>query len=73
VLWGTTAFGAVHLTAEYIIMTPLSRWNLGFGYLTVATITISAILIVIMTLGTPQKSAYDEPGHDDHSGSLTLA
>ena len=30
-------------TAESIIMTRLSRWNLGFGYLTVATITISAI------------------------------
>ena len=38
-------------------MTRLSRWNLGFGYLTVATITISAILTVIMTLRPPTSGA----------------
>ena len=73
VLWGTTAFGAVHLTAEYIIMTRLSSWNLGFGYLTVATITISAILTVIMTLRAPKSGADDEPQPNHDSGSLTLA
>ena len=73
VLWGTTAFGAVHLTAQSIIMTRLSRWNLGFGwYLTVATITISAILTVIMTLRPPRRWA-DEPTEDHRAGSLTLA
>ena len=33
----------------------------GTGYLTVATITISAILTAIMTLRTPQRGADDEP------------
>jgi hypothetical protein len=72
VLWGTTAFGAVHLTPESIIMTRLSRWNLGFGYLTVTTITISAILTVIMTLRPPRRWV-DEPPEDHRAGSLTLA
>jgi hypothetical protein len=44
----------------------------SFGYLTVATITISAILTVIMTLRTPRRTD-DEPHQDHHSGSLTLA
>jgi hypothetical protein len=71
VLWGTTAFGAVHLTAEDIIMSRLSG-NLGFGYLTVVTITISAVLTAIMTIRASRRRT-DEPQQDQHSGSLTLA
>jgi hypothetical protein len=35
VLWGTTAFGVIHVITEYGIMTRLSRWDTppGFGYL----------------------------------------
>jgi hypothetical protein len=76
VLWGTTAFGVVHVYIEHVIMIGFrfSTWNPppGFGYLIFATITISAILTVIMTLRTPRMSADNEPGHDKHSGSLTL-
>jgi hypothetical protein len=43
------------------------------GSLTVATITISAVLTLIMTMRTPQRSADDQPRQDNHSGSLTLA
>jgi hypothetical protein len=77
VLWGVTAFGAIHTIVEYVVMINFSdaNWDAppGTGYLTVATITISAILTVIMTLRTPQMTADDEPGQDKHSGSLTLA
>ena len=45
----------------------------GTGYLTVATIAISAILTLIMTLRTPKRTADDEPHQDPHAGSLTLA
>ena len=68
VLWGTTAFGVVHVYIEHVIMIGFrfSTWNPppGFGYLIFATITISAILTVIMTLRTPRRDADDEPGHD---------
>jgi hypothetical protein len=73
VLWGTTAFGLVHLMTEYVIMGRLDRSNLGYGYLTVAVITISAILTVIMTLRAPPKGAEDEPHQDEYSGSVSLA
>jgi hypothetical protein len=77
VLWGVTAFGAIHTIVEYVVMINFSdaNWDAppGTGYLTAATITISAILTVIMTLRTPQMTADDEPGQDKHSGSLTLA
>ena len=40
VLWGTTAFGAIHTIVEYVIMTNFSEANWdsppGTGYLTVA-------------------------------------
>ena len=53
-LWGTTAFGAIHTFAEYLVMVKFSdaNWDCppGTGYLTVATITISANLTAIMTL-----------------------
>jgi hypothetical protein len=77
VLWGTTAFGVVHVYIEHVIMIGFrfSTWNPppGFGYLIFATITTSAILTVIMTLRAPRKVADDEPGQVDHSGSVTLA
>jgi hypothetical protein len=44
----------------------------GFGYLTVAIISISAILTAIMTLRVPHRVA-DEPRKDHDSGSLTHA
>jgi hypothetical protein len=76
-LWGTTAFGASHVVAEYAIMIRFSdaNWDSppGFGYLTVATITISAILTAIMTLRAPHRRAENEPQADPRSGSLTLA
>jgi hypothetical protein len=77
VLWGTTAFGASHVMAEYAIMIKFSdaNWDSppGTGYLTVAVITISAILTAIMALRTPQRGVEYEPHQDHHSGSLTLA
>jgi hypothetical protein len=64
VLWGVTAFGAIHTIVEYVVMTSFSEadWDAppGTGYLTVATITISAILTVIMTLRTPKRAADDD-------------
>jgi hypothetical protein len=77
VLWGTTAFGVVHVYIEHVIMIGFrfSTWNPppGFGYLIFATITISAILTVIMTLRTPRRAADAEPPVDPRAGSLTLA
>jgi uncharacterized membrane protein len=77
VLWGTTAFGAIHTIAEYVAMIIFSDrdWDTppGTGYLTVAVITISAILTVIMTLRRPQMGADDDP-HPGHKSELrTLA
>jgi hypothetical protein len=73
VLWGTTAFGVIHVFTEYKIMTYFSRWDSppGLGYLTAAVITLSAILTVIMTLRTPRSGADDKPHQDHRSGSLT--
>jgi len=52
VLCGTTAFGAIHVIAESAIMIRFSdaNWDSppGTGYLTVAVITISAIVTAIM-------------------------
>jgi hypothetical protein len=77
VLWGITAFGAIHTIVEYVVMTTFSDadWDAppGTGYLTVATITISAILTVIMTLRTPTRTGDDEPQVDPRAGSLTRA
>jgi hypothetical protein len=77
VLWGTTAFGVGHVVAEYAIMIRFSDTNWdsppGFGYLTVATITISAMLTAIMILRASRRGADDEPHQGDHSGSLALA
>jgi hypothetical protein len=77
VLWGTTAFGLLHGMVDYTIMIYFSdaNWDSppGTGYLTVATITISAILTAIMTLLAPRRGADDEPHQDHHLTSLTLA
>jgi hypothetical protein len=75
-LWGTTAFGVFHLMLEYMIMIGFSErdWDdpPGTGYLTVATIAISAILLVIMTLRMPRTATDGEPQPDYDSGSLTV-
>ena len=59
VLSGTTAFGFVHVMTEYFTMLRFGGGNgdtpIGYGYLIFTTITISAILIVIMTLRAPQR------------------
>jgi hypothetical protein len=58
------------------------RWQLrtkavaalpGTGYITVAVITISAILTVIMTLRRPQRGADDDPRPGHESELRTLA
>jgi uncharacterized membrane protein len=76
VLWGTTAFGVVHVYIENVIIIGFrfSTWNAppGFGYGIFATITISAILTVIMTLRTPKRRADAEPPVDPRAESLTL-
>lgn len=77
VLWGITAFGAIHTIVEYVVMTTFSDadWDAppGTGYLTVATITISAVLTVIMTLRTPKRAADAQREVDPRAGSLTVA
>jgi hypothetical protein len=59
---------------EYVIIIHFSDadWDTppGTGCVTVAGITISAILIVIKTLSTPQRGRDDEPQTDSRSGSL---
>jgi hypothetical protein len=76
VLWGTTAFGFIHVMSEYVIMTNFSdaNWDSspGTGYLTVATITISAILTAIMTLLAPCRGAEHKSPSDRLSGSFRL-
>jgi hypothetical protein len=62
-VWGTTAFGIFHQMLAYVIMVGFSErdWDEppGTGYLTVAAIAISAILIVIMTLRMPPRADGD--------------
>jgi hypothetical protein len=69
VLSGTTAFGFVHVITEYFTLVSFGGGNgdapTGFGYLIFATITISAILTVIMTLFVP-KSAADDERHQEY-------
>jgi hypothetical protein len=77
VLWGTTAFGCIHGMADLFTMIIFSQaigdTPPGTGYLTVATITISAILTVIMTLRTPKRAADAQREVDARAGSLTVA
>jgi peptidoglycan/LPS O-acetylase OafA/YrhL len=75
VLCGTTAFGLIHIVTDYMIIGRLRGTDTppSFGYRTVATITISAILTAMMTLRTPQRVADDEPHQDNHSGLLAGA
>ena len=77
VLWGMTAFGAIHTIAAYVAMIIFSErdWDdpPGTGYITVAVIAVCAILTVIMTLRAPDKGADDEPRQDHDSASLTPA
>jgi hypothetical protein len=75
-VWGTTAFGIFHQMLAYMIMIGFSErdWDEppGTGYLTVATIAISAVVLVIMTLRIPRTAADDGPQPDYDSRSLTL-
>ncbi len=75
-VWGTTAFGIFHQMLAYMIMVGFSErdWDEppGTGYLTVATIAISAVVLVIMTLRIPRTAADDGPQPDYDSRSLTL-
>jgi len=77
VLWGTTAFGFIHGMADLfpmiIFSDAIGDTPPGTGYLTVATIAISAILTLIMTLRTPKRTADAEPPVDPRAESLTLA
>jgi hypothetical protein len=77
VLSGTTAFGFVHVITEYFTMLSFGGGNgdtpIGYGYLIFATIIISAILTVIMTLRAPRKVALAEPHQDDSSGPYDAA
>ena len=70
-LSGTTAFGFVHVITEYFTMLSFGGGNgdmpIGYGYLIFATITISAILTVIMTLLMREKVADPEPQQDHES------
>jgi hypothetical protein len=72
VLSGTTAFGFVHVITEYFTMVSFAGGNgdtpIGYGYLIFATITISAILTVIMTLRAPRKVADAELDQGHRSG-----
>jgi hypothetical protein len=69
-VWGTTAFGIFHQMLAYMIMVGFSErdWDEppGTGYLTVAAITISAILIVIMTLRMTPRAAEADPKPSPH-------
>jgi hypothetical protein len=71
VLSGTTAFGFVHVITEYFTMLSFGGGNgdmpIGYGYLIFATITISAILTVIMTRRASRKVADAEPHHGHRS------
>ena len=62
------------MVAEYAIMIKFSdaNWDSppAFGYLTVATITIPAILTAIMTLRMPQRGRDDQPQADPVQGHL---
>jgi hypothetical protein len=75
-VWGTTAFGIFHQMLEYMIMIGFSErdWDdpPGTGYLTVAAIAISAILLVIMTIRMPRTAADGDRQPDYDSGSLTF-
>jgi hypothetical protein len=65
-----TIFSAIHPATDYMIIGRLRGPDTppSFGYLTVATITISAILTVIMTLRTPKRGADEEPQVDPVQG-----
>jgi hypothetical protein len=71
VLSGTTAFGQIHVMTEYFTMGSFGGGNgdtpIGYGYLIFATITISAILTLIMTLRARQKVADGEPNQGHRS------
>jgi hypothetical protein len=68
-IWGTTALGAIHGGADYALMSMFStaNWDLppGTGFITVAVVTISAVLTIVMTAFDPRRdfgrSAWSSP------------
>ena len=54
--WGSTAFGFVHLAAEYVVMVAFSdaNWDVPplTGYVTAATLVGTAALTIMLTLGS---------------------
>lgn len=58
VLWGATAFGPIQQAADFLIMSSWStaNWDVppGTGVLTAATLVVSAVLTVFMTVQAPQ-------------------
>lgn len=69
VAWGTTAFGIVHLVAEFVFMIAFSdaNWDVPplTGYVTVATLIVSAVLTLTLALRSPPLSmkGKSEPTH----------
>ncbi len=58
VLWGSTAFGPLQQAADFLIMSSWStaNWDVppGTGVLTAATLVVSAVLTVFMTVKAPR-------------------
>lgn len=72
VAWGTTAFGIFHLLAEYAFMIAFSDANWDTppltGYVTVITLSASAVLTMGLTLRpSPPGSGKEELTHAAHS------
>lgn len=67
-IWGTTAFSFVHLSADYAFMIIFSDANWDTpplsGYLTAAAIAVSAVLTAGLTLRRPQSQANAGPAVD---------
>lgn len=72
VAWGTTAFGFVHLIAEFFFMISFSdaNWDVPplTGSVTVATLTLSAVLTLLLTLRSTKHpaSGRKEQAHTAH-------
>lgn len=68
VLWGTTAFSFVHVVSEYTFMLGFSdaNWDMPplTGYLTAATIAVTAVVTVVMTLRRPRSAPTAEVSGD---------
>jgi hypothetical protein len=63
-IWGTTALGAIHGGVEYFTMVMLSdaNWDIppGTGYISVAVVTASAVLTIVMTTVGLRRGTWDD-------------